>query len=875
MPHEGMRVEPRAQDRPTTKGLAHAGRLRSHHVHAVTLGPAAGAKTLTRPGKGAPLQVGFNRDVAPLATATLAAAALEWESLADGKHVAAIRIDSAGASALRAGLRIVDLPDDALLRFTDGSDSELFEVSGHDVNAALRRNADAGDAGGEAGLWWSPVIEGEAISIEVELDAASDPSAVRIAIPRVSHLFTSASNAFATPTTLGRSEACEVDASCSTDLPSEKNAVAEMVFSDSTGSFLCTGTLLADQDSATNAPYFLSANHCISSQGVASTLVTYWFYRSSACNSGAPGAYRQLTGGATLLYHTTATDTSFMRLNNTPPQGTYFAGWSTSATPSLGTAVTALHQPRGDLLKISKGQVGGFLTCTAPTNGGFSCSNASSASSTFYDVGWSRGVTEPGSSGSALFDGNYVVGQLYGGSGDCTTPGDDAYGRFDVAYRNALKTWLSPPLALTVARSGSGTGTVTSSPAGISCGATCSASFDAGTSVTLNASASAGSTFTGWTGACSGTGACTVAMGAATTVGATFQGNATLSVSTSGNGRVSSVPSGIDCGSACAATFATGTAVTLAATPSTGSVFKGWGGACSGTGSCAITLRGAASVTASFGAPSADVALAQSANPAAPIAGKDVVLDLVATNNGPDAASNVTIADAVPAGTQLVWLSPNCSQAGAAISCRIGTLASHASGNATVVVRPLAAGTLTHAASASAAEPDPAPADNASSTTLAVGAVAAGVPVPRYRLYSPITREHLFTTDLNEYQTLGAQAGTWVQEGLSGHVLDNPGSFNGVTAVPYYRLYNTTTWWHHWTTDANEYYTLTRAPNWNAEGIDGYILPTSTTGAEPLYRLLYPDGRGLHHWTIDADEYNILVGTYGWVGEGGSGFVIR
>jgi hypothetical protein len=149
------------------------------------------------------------------------------------------------------------------------------------------------------------------------------------------------------------------------------------------------------------------------------------------------------------------------------------------------------------------------------------------------------------------------------------------------------------------------------------------------------------------------------------------------------------------------------------------------------------------------------------------------------------------------------------------------------------------------------------------------------VPVPRYRLYSPITREHLFTTDLNEYQTLGAQAGTWVQEGLSGQVLDNPGSFNGVAAVPYYRLYNTTTWWHHWTTDANEYYTLARAPNWNAEGIDGYILPTSTTGAEPLYRLLYPDGRGLHHWTIDADEYNILLGTYGWVGEGGSGFVIR
>ena len=69
---------------------------------------------------------------------------------------------------------------------------------------------------------------------------------------------------------------------------------------------------------------------------------------------------------------------------------------------------------------------------------------------------------------------------------------------------------------------GSGSGNVTSSPAAINCGSTCSSTFGNGTSVTLNASPASGSTFAGWSGACSGTGACTVGMTAAKSVTATF-----------------------------------------------------------------------------------------------------------------------------------------------------------------------------------------------------------------------------------------------------------------------------------------------------------------------------------------------------------------
>lgn len=77
--------------------------------------------------------------------------------------------------------------------------------------------------------------------------------------------------------------------------------------------------------------------------------------------------------------------------------------------------------------------------------------------------------------------------------------------------------------ALAVSLAGTGNGTVTSTTAGISCGATCTAGFASGSSVTLTATPATGSTFTGWSGACSGTGSCVVKMsGNKVAVTATF-----------------------------------------------------------------------------------------------------------------------------------------------------------------------------------------------------------------------------------------------------------------------------------------------------------------------------------------------------------------
>jgi len=151
-----------------------------------------------------------------------------------------------------------------------------------------------------------------------------------------------------------------------------------------------------------------------------------------------------------------------------------------------------------------------------------------------------------------------------------------------------------------------GQGAVQSSPAGINCGQICAASFDEGTSVSLNAAPESGFRFDGWGGACSGPGGCTVTMQADTQVLATFvaippsQHAMTVILTGTGAGTVSSQPTGIDCGTTCSATFSEGTSVTLTPAAASGSQFDGWGGACTGMGGCTVTMNREQIVAARF-----------------------------------------------------------------------------------------------------------------------------------------------------------------------------------------------------------------------------------------------------------------------------------
>src|SRR5205823_4903352 len=142
-------------------------------------------------------------------------------------------------------------------------------------------------------------------------------------------------------------------------------------------------------------------------------------------------------------------------------------------------------------------------------------------------------------------------------------------------------------------------GTVTSTPAGITCGTSCAGSYASGTAVTLTAAPAAGSVFTGWSGGCTGTGSCMVTLTSATTVTATVDLQSfTLAISKAGagSGTVTSMPTGITCGTDCSS-YASGTAVTLTATPAADAIFTGWsGGGCTGTGACTVTLTNATTV---------------------------------------------------------------------------------------------------------------------------------------------------------------------------------------------------------------------------------------------------------------------------------------
>lgn len=191
-----------------------------------------------------------------------------------------------------------------------------------------------------------------------------------------------------------------------------------------------------------------------------------------------------------------------------------------------------------------------------------------------------------------------VAGSYFAGwSGDA----DCADGSVTMSADISCTATFSPNPVLTVAKSGAGSGTVTSSPAGIDCGGDCTETYAKDTVVTLSTAPAAGSYFAGWSGAADCTDG-SVTMSTDISCTATFQiSQHTLTVTLAGNGtgRVTSSPAGIDCPGDCSQTSNYGTTMTLTATPDTGWLFIGW----SGDQDCldgSITLNSDLSCTAIF-----------------------------------------------------------------------------------------------------------------------------------------------------------------------------------------------------------------------------------------------------------------------------------
>jgi hypothetical protein len=188
---------------------------------------------------------------------------------------------------------------------------------------------------------------------------------------------------------------------------------------------------LNDTDESTFLPYFLTANHCIATQAEASSLTVIFFYQSAACGGAPPdpGILPQ-TSGSTLLVTELDTDMTLLQLSGALPGGAGLNGWTADA-PSPGETLWGVHHPSGCRKRISMGIIDTTpLDCTdRPAND-------------YYYGRWLIGHTEDGSSGSPLYNSEYlVIGQLYGAcfttNTDCGNSGTTwnwLYGRLDRSF---------------------------------------------------------------------------------------------------------------------------------------------------------------------------------------------------------------------------------------------------------------------------------------------------------------------------------------------------------------------------------------------------------------------------------------------------------
>ena len=213
----------------------------------------------------------------------------------------------------------------------------------------------------------------------------------------------------------GGSGACHNHATCDSAWSDVGNATALMLFSGS----LCSGQLIATTAQDQQA-YFITANHCISTQGTASGAQFIFRYERLNCT----GSYSNgaSTSGSTLVATQSSSDSTLLRINGSLPSGVFWVGWTTNAA-TTNLDVTCLHHPGGDYMRISYGDINSNPVCGSSTG--------------WFGVRWNDGVTEGGSSGSGAYRSSdqKLMGVLTCGASSCSnTSGLDGYGRFARAY---------------------------------------------------------------------------------------------------------------------------------------------------------------------------------------------------------------------------------------------------------------------------------------------------------------------------------------------------------------------------------------------------------------------------------------------------------
>ncbi len=353
----------------------------------------------------------------------------EWYTLPGGDRLWRLNVVTPGALSQNFVFDEYELPEGAYLSI-------------YPRDKSYYHNAYTSDNNNEARVLGSGIIRGEDVIIEYY-----EPQEVagqgHLNLETIVHGYRNV-NIFYDDMAkaLNSSGDCNIDVLCPLGVgwENEVNSVAMIV----SGGGVCTGALINNHRND-ETPYFLTANHCGFS---ASWSFRFnWVSPNPSCATTTPstdvtGGYDEING-CSLISSSSGSDFGLLQLNTSPPctYTPYYAGWDATDNTTV-TQATGIHHPSGDIMKICR-------ESDAPYHA------SAAGAQVWYIDEWEQGVTEPGSSGSPLFDQDHrIIGQLYGGAAACSGTVNngqyDYYGRLGVSWTGGgssgtrLSDWLDP-----------------------------------------------------------------------------------------------------------------------------------------------------------------------------------------------------------------------------------------------------------------------------------------------------------------------------------------------------------------------------------------------------------------------------------------------
>ncbi|MDA1313542.1 MAG: proprotein convertase P-domain-containing protein [Acidobacteria bacterium] len=349
-----------------------------------------------------------------------------WEQLPAGGRLWRLRFHAAGATNLNFGFSRFRLPAGATLHVSS-EDRDYYEGP-YDYRDMKRH-----------GELWLPVVPGDHAVIEMYV-----PAVVKYE-PEL-HL-TYAGKGYRDlfglkgRPNLAKQQGCNIDVVCP-----EGDAWRDQIRSVATytrnGQRVCTGQLVADVPGSLRN-FFLTANHCRITEDNADTVVVYWNYQSQSCGDLGGGSLSQNQVGSTFLAASRPEDFTLLELDTPPdaPFNVFYSGWDRSEEPAQVSV--AIHHPGTDEKAISFND--------DPLTTMDSCINSGGVDSHWRVDNWELGTTEPGSSGSGLWDAESkkLIGVLSGGQAACGNQDFDCFGKFSAAWdgddaASRLRDWLDP-----------------------------------------------------------------------------------------------------------------------------------------------------------------------------------------------------------------------------------------------------------------------------------------------------------------------------------------------------------------------------------------------------------------------------------------------